>query len=147
MASVASGRGVPSGHLMRQLQVWKLQKATCVVVFKREALTHPRLPPALLVVYPCPAPWQRVQSAHPHPAAPAVLTRIQVQNKTQSAVGFLKDNATVWHVHVQPAACNVQPATRTQSRSPQSQGAGAEADLGICSNTSSTALRLTRSWL
>lgn len=45
----------------------------------------------------------RVQSAHPHPVAPLVLARIQVQNKTQSAVEFLKDNATACHVHVQPA--------------------------------------------
>lgn len=80
------------------------------MLFKRSTLisfTFPLTPfscPALPL--PCNLPsvlQHRVQSAHPHPVAPLVLARIQVQNKTQSAVEFLKDNATACHVHVQPA--------------------------------------------
>lgn len=64
----------------------------------------PSLCPTLPLLRNVPSVLQhRVQSAHPHPVAPLVLARIQVQNKTQSAVEFLKDNATACHVHVQPA--------------------------------------------
>lgn len=82
------------------------------VCCSKEALSsHALYPFPLSLSLACNLPsvlQHRVQSAHPHPVAPLVLARIQVQNKTQSAVEFLKDNATACHVHVQPAVAPSQ---------------------------------------